>query len=56
MTKELLLRLTDEIHEIIQEHKDISGVSKTQFIYNAIYWYLVSRNMISFEYIRGEKK
>ncbi len=56
MTKEILLRVPDELHDIIQEHKDISGVSKTNFIYNAIYWYMVSKGMISFDYLRCTKK
>ncbi|MCP4648575.1 MAG: hypothetical protein GY853_00660 [PVC group bacterium] len=56
MTKEILLRLPDHIHKIIKEFKDISGVSQTNFIYNAIVWYMATRGLISLDYLRCTKE
>ncbi len=56
MTKEFLLRLPEEIAEIIEDFKTKSGVSKTNFIKNAIYWYCVKERLISFNYLRCVEK
>ena len=51
--KELVLRLPDKIFQIIKNFKDTSGVSYTNFIYNAILWYSISKGLISLEYLKN---
>ena len=48
--KELVLRFPEAIFKVIKNFKDISGVSYTNFIYNAVVWYLVMKGMISIDY------
>ena len=48
--KELVLRFPEAIFKVIKDFKDISGVSYTNFIYNAVVWYLVMKGMISIDY------
>lgn len=55
MTKEMVLRIPDKLFEVIKKFKAISGVSHTNFIYNAILWYCVSKNLISLKELREKK-
>ena len=52
MTKEILLRFPEEIFNIIKKFKDISNVSYTNFIYNAVVWYCISKGLLSLEYVK----
>jgi len=58
MTKELALRLPDDIFEVIKKFKEVTGVSYTNFIYNAVVWFALSRGLIDLSYLRlnGKKK
>ena len=47
--KELILRLPDDIFARIKNFKKISGVQYTNFIYNAIVWYMVRKGLMSIE-------
>ena len=49
--KELVLRFPESIFRVIKKFKDISGVSYTNFIYNAVVWYMAMKGLISIEYI-----
>lgn len=53
--KELVLRLPEHIFQVIKTHKEVSGVSYTNFIYNAVYWYMVCKKMISLPYSTDTK-
>ena len=48
--KELILRFPEVIFKKIKNYKDTSGVSYTNFIYNAVYWYMVMKGMIPIDY------
>jgi hypothetical protein len=50
--KELILRLPDDVFEIIKTFKEQSGVSYTNFIYNAIIWYCVSKGLITLKDVK----
>jgi len=50
--KELMLRLPESIFKIIKNFKEKSGVSYTNFIYNAIVWYAVHKGLINLDYVR----
>ena len=54
--KELVLRLPDKIFKRIKDFKDISGISYTAFILNAIVWYMVLKGMISYKYLSGREE
>ena len=54
MTKELTLRLPDHIFKVIDEFKEASGVSYTNFIYNAIYWYCITKQLLPLQ-LNGKK-
>ncbi len=54
--KHIILRLPEDIFDVIKKYKEATGVSYTNFIYNAIVWYAISRGLISLEYLKGEKK
>jgi len=49
--KGILLHLPQEIFEIMKDYKTLSGVSYNNQIYNSIVWWLVSRGLLSIEYI-----
>lgn len=50
--KELILRLPEDIDKILEEYKTVSGMSKTNIIYNAIVWWLVKEGLIDIQYIK----
>ena len=54
--KELILRLPDDIFQVIKKFKEKSGVSYTNFIYNAVVWYCASRGLIDLDYLRITKE
>ena len=56
MMKEILLRIPDELFGIIKEFKEKTGVAYTNFIYNSIVWYCVSKKLLSFRFINGYNK
>ena len=47
LRKEMTLRLPYILYNVIMDFKKLSGVSATNFIYNAILWYCVSKNLVS---------
>jgi len=53
--KELVLRLPEDIFEIIKKYKKVSGVSYTNIIYNAIVWWLVRQGLLTLDEIREKK-
>ena len=56
----MLLRLPDELEMRIEEFKKKTGISKTNFVYNAVVWYMATKGLISLSYIscmrEGDKK
>ncbi len=54
--KELVLRLPEDIFEVIKVYKGKTGVSYTNFIYNAIVWYCVRQGLISLDYLKVSKE
>lgn len=53
--KELILRLPEDIFEILKRYKETSGVSYTNIIYNAIVWWLVKQKLLTPKNIREKK-
>ena len=47
--KELILRLPEDIFEILKRYKETSGVSYTNAIYNAIVWWLCMKKLLKIE-------
>ena len=47
--KQLILRLPDDIFQRIKKYKDMSGVSYTNVIYNAIIWWLVMKGLMNLD-------
>lgn len=54
--KELVLRLPEGLFERIKKFKKMSAVSYTNFIYNAIIWYMVSKGMMTLPELRLMEK
>jgi len=50
--KEMKLRLPDDLFNRIKKFKEKSGVSYTNFIYNAIIWYMVSKGLMTLTDLR----
>ena len=48
----MMLRIPDRINEVIEEFKKRTGISKTNFVYNAIIWYMATKGLISLSYLR----
>jgi len=51
----ILLKLPKNIHDILLKYKKESGVNVNNQIYNAIFWWLVSKGLINLKEIRGKK-
>jgi len=54
--KGLLLNLPQDIFEVMREFKNISGVSYTNQLYNAITWWLASKGLLDLGYIKKKSK
>ena len=53
--KELILRLPEDIFKVIKKFKQVSGVSYTNFIYNAIVWYSLRQGLIDLDFLKVAK-
>jgi len=53
--KELVLRLPEDIFKVIKTYKEKSGVSYTNFIYNAIVWYCLRQGLIDLDFLKVSK-
>lgn len=50
--KDLILRLPEKIFAIIKLFKERTGISYTNFIYNAIVWFCISKGLLSLDYLK----
>lgn len=52
----ILLKLPKNIYDILNEYKEKSGVNINNIIYNAIFWWCVSKGLVDLNQIREEMK
>ncbi len=53
--KDIVLRLPEPIFAVIKKYKQATGVSYTNFIYNAIIWYLIKQGLLSLDLLKVSK-
>lgn len=50
--KEMLLRLPENIFEVMKDYKKLSGMSYTNILYNSIVWWLAKQGLLDLDWIR----